>query len=526
MRRPEGRASLAEFAPGFRAAPLGLDAGWLPPPVARELGLAALERSIPGGPVAVPVGGRANGSSLAIAIRRRAAEAIRRYSPGDAGRWPAFCDADRRASRDSSKRSTRFRRPTSTPPRFGDCCPSSASLASSAGLGRAGMVELLRVMPMSVQEMLDDGSTASRSRPRSARRGRATSARGRAPAEQRSCCCTTRSAPRPARSAAEATGRPAPTRLHDARRTRRPQRRGVTIRTGASVSRHWRADDRATGVMLGERARRSLPRRCSPAPIPPARSSSWWIRSGSIPSSCSRCAISSSAVARPGCSTRSTRCPNSRVCPNHADTLARHRCPSRRRWIDLERAADAAKYGRISERPHVEVQMPVAAVAGPGARGEARARGTVQWAPYRLARRRVDRRAARRCLGRAVTAGDRGRGPGLRAHGSGAEWWGRRPNSRRRFGLREGAVTQGRDDARPDPVHAAGRGCVALRRRRLPGLYLCGAGTHPGAGSPEGRDGLPPARCSATGARDGETSHDDVRTNHRILQAGCEDPAG
>ncbi len=33
-----GTAAVREFAPGFRSAPLGLDAGWLPPPVARRLG--------------------------------------------------------------------------------------------------------------------------------------------------------------------------------------------------------------------------------------------------------------------------------------------------------------------------------------------------------------------------------------------------------------------------------------------------------------------------------------------------------
>ena len=48
----------AEFAPGFHAAPLALDAGWLPPPVATELGLTALPRVFPGTPLSVPSGER------------------------------------------------------------------------------------------------------------------------------------------------------------------------------------------------------------------------------------------------------------------------------------------------------------------------------------------------------------------------------------------------------------------------------------------------------------------------------------
>src|SRR2546428_11814969 len=40
-----GQGRLVEFAPGFRAAPLGLDPGWAPAPIARALGLDRLERA-------------------------------------------------------------------------------------------------------------------------------------------------------------------------------------------------------------------------------------------------------------------------------------------------------------------------------------------------------------------------------------------------------------------------------------------------------------------------------------------------
>src|SRR5207247_2625720 len=41
---PGGLTRSHEFAPGFRSAPLGLAAGWLPPAVARGLGLTPPER--------------------------------------------------------------------------------------------------------------------------------------------------------------------------------------------------------------------------------------------------------------------------------------------------------------------------------------------------------------------------------------------------------------------------------------------------------------------------------------------------
>src|SRR5262245_33754386 len=38
-----GTGRIVEFAPGFRAAPLGIDPGWLPPKIAQSLGLTGLD---------------------------------------------------------------------------------------------------------------------------------------------------------------------------------------------------------------------------------------------------------------------------------------------------------------------------------------------------------------------------------------------------------------------------------------------------------------------------------------------------
>ena len=62
-------------------------------------------------------------------------------------------------------------------------------------LGRDDMTELLRVMPMSVQDLLDDWfESPRRSRRRSPPAAFATFGRARVPAARRSCCCTISSA--------------------------------------------------------------------------------------------------------------------------------------------------------------------------------------------------------------------------------------------------------------------------------------------------------------------------------------------
>jgi len=83
-----GQSRLLEFAPGFRAAPLGLDAGWLPEPVARDAGIERPAPVTQDTPLSVAAGpGRFLTLSRDVA---RATEAIRTLSAPDAARWPAF----------------------------------------------------------------------------------------------------------------------------------------------------------------------------------------------------------------------------------------------------------------------------------------------------------------------------------------------------------------------------------------------------------------------------------------------------
>ncbi|MGH7682479.1 MAG: FAD-dependent oxidoreductase, partial [Candidatus Eiseniibacteriota bacterium] len=82
-----GQGRLVELGPGFRCAPLSSDPGWLPPSVARGLGLDGLERAAIDPALSVI----ADGSALTlVSDPRRAAEAIRVHSASDAAKWPAF----------------------------------------------------------------------------------------------------------------------------------------------------------------------------------------------------------------------------------------------------------------------------------------------------------------------------------------------------------------------------------------------------------------------------------------------------
>src|SRR5258706_10032425 len=54
-----GQGRLVEFAPGFRAAPLGIDPGWLPDSIATGLGIGGVERAVRATGIAGAAGGGA-----------------------------------------------------------------------------------------------------------------------------------------------------------------------------------------------------------------------------------------------------------------------------------------------------------------------------------------------------------------------------------------------------------------------------------------------------------------------------------
>ena len=145
-----GQARLHEFAPGFRVSPLAEDAGWVPPEVARLVDAPA--RAVPAVPLTVAV---EPGRYLALARDpARASESIRASSPGDAGRWPSFVA---RLHRLSGMLAALYERPA---PAIDASLRELSTLLPVArrfrALGSAEMVELLRVVPMPVAQVLDE----------------------------------------------------------------------------------------------------------------------------------------------------------------------------------------------------------------------------------------------------------------------------------------------------------------------------------------------------------------------------------
>jgi phytoene dehydrogenase-like protein len=145
---------------------------------------------------------------------------------------------------------------------------------------------------------------------------------------------------------------------------------------------------------------------------------------------------------------------------------------------DLERAFDAAKYGSFSERPWCEATIPTVAdpsLAPPGGHVMS---VHVQYAPYRL--REGDWVSRREALGDAVvsTLGSVCPGlPGLIV----ARKVVTPLDLEQTYGLTGGHIFHGEHAL--DQLYAA-RPLLGWARYRTPveGLYLCGAGTHPGGG--------------------------------------------
>jgi phytoene dehydrogenase-like protein len=119
------------------------DFGWVPPQLIGELGLQLkVQAPDPWATALLPDGGKLE---LWRDIRR-SSESIRRLSERDAQRWPEFC-------RRMAALARLFEQLYTQPPSD----PLSLRLALRVrGLGRESMVDLMRVLPMSVAELLDD----------------------------------------------------------------------------------------------------------------------------------------------------------------------------------------------------------------------------------------------------------------------------------------------------------------------------------------------------------------------------------
>ena len=421
-----------------------LDAGWVPPEVIDDLaldlhGLRVVRRD-PWISVALPGGGRLDLWQDA----KKTAEAIRRVSPADAAKWPAFC---RRMHRLAGFLEALYAVPAPDVE-----TRDLTELVRMAGLGlkarrmgKEAIVDLLRVLPMSVAELLDDWFEHDALKA-------ALGAGG---------VLHLRQGPRSAGTAYvmlhHHVGGPAgvfrPPRSNLVEVLARLP--GVEMRRGTQVSRIGIANGRATGVMLASGEQINAPVIASSAD--PRATLLGLLEPGWLDPEFAR----------------AVRCIKCRGVVAHV-VLTTARDPGFTTLSVgpsleyLERAYDDAKYGAVSRHPYLEAHVE-----------DGRVVVHVQYAPYALANGGWDD-AKRRTLGDLVVERLAEHVPALRGTITGREVV-TPQDLAERGGLTEGNAYHGEltlDQIlfmRPVPGWSR-------YRTPIPGLYLCGAGTHPGGG--------------------------------------------
>jgi phytoene dehydrogenase-like protein len=482
-----GQGRIVSFAPGFSAAPLGLDPGWVPPKIASALGLTGLERSEADTPLSVLI---EPGTFLTLSCDpARAASAIAAHAPGDAAKWGAFTallsslagflgELYQVPAVDVDVRS------------LGDALPLLSLGRKFRALGRRDMIEFLRTLPLSVWELADDwfdhrplkagiaagGVQDVQQGPRSGGTGfvllhhlvgaRAGAVRGRIPWKRGPGAFTE------AASAAAA-------------------RFGVTVRCAASVSRVQVKDDVVTGVAL--RSGEEIFARAVLSTADPVTTFLEWVDPvwldpefvrdlGNVRHRGCTAFVAYALDAMPGF-------------PGLSQDALAGTVSLTSSVESLERAADAAKYGTVSAPPHVELTVPTLLWPAFAQDGRHVAVARVQYAPYRLKDGAWDA-GRREALAESATAAIESVAPGFRSRILHSATWTPR-DLEEQFGLREGAASQG--ELALDqilfmrPVAGWGRHATPLA-----GLYLGGAGTHPGPGVLGGAGWLAAGRILAS----------------------------
>lgn len=151
-----GSAVTGEFAPGFKADLVRHDIGHLPPDLARDLDLQnhGLQLLSTGGEILAP---GADGSALLLDAARpgEASDSLKRHAPRDAAAWPEFT---RKVAALAGFLEHLYRAPMPgvDASGLGEMLVAAKVALKLRGLGKADMIEVLRVLPMSVGELVED----------------------------------------------------------------------------------------------------------------------------------------------------------------------------------------------------------------------------------------------------------------------------------------------------------------------------------------------------------------------------------
>ena len=129
------------------------DIGWVPPQIVRELGLAGLKIEHPDPWIAAPLDG---GGRLELwRDVAKSAESIRRVSPRDAAQWPEFCMRMRRLAGVLEALYVQPAPDVETR-EIGERLRMAGLGLHVRRLGKQTVIDLLRILPMSIAELLDD----------------------------------------------------------------------------------------------------------------------------------------------------------------------------------------------------------------------------------------------------------------------------------------------------------------------------------------------------------------------------------
>ncbi|HZF25134.1 MAG TPA: NAD(P)/FAD-dependent oxidoreductase [Steroidobacteraceae bacterium] len=457
-----------EFAPGFRATPLAADLGYLDPEAFRAIGYAPAADLV-SDPTIVALGEKAP-LQLRPSVSDTAQE-LKRVSDRDAARWPEFT---RRVSALSGFLADLYRVP---PPRIE--AEGAGEFLTLAGLGRKyrrlgqeGMVELLRALPISVADWLDDEFESEQLKGALAALAVADVCQGAMSGGTALTFLHRHVGAAPGVIGERWRLKAGPAAFVRAL-AERARAAGVTIETGAAVRQLTVRDERIAGAQLA--SGEEIACRAALSCLDPYRSLLGLVDPGQLDPEFIR---SVRNIRFRGVATKILLGLDSLPSiPGVAAPLAGTAliAPSIRY---VERAYDATKYGRSSEEPIIELRFPSVTQPELAPAGRHVAVLHVQYTPYAL--RDVDWNRARDAVAERAIATLERHLPGFSS----------RIRERTvltpldietRFGLRGGAVSQG--ELMLDqilfmrPVPAASRYAAPVA-----GLYLCGAGTHPGPG--------------------------------------------
>ena len=406
---------------------------------------------------------------------KKTADSIREISTADAEAWLPFTELIGKAA--GFLEATW----TSTPPDvtgndLGDLIASAKLGMKLRRLGKKDMVEVMRILPMSVYELLDDWFESDLVKGALA----ASAVNGTCQGPMAAGTVYTllhhhvgagAGIIRPTRRVQGGIGRLSEALVASC------EQFAAEVRTGATVGRILVEDGTAVGVVVGSaeiRAKRIVastdPRRTFFELLEPSEMTPEFARKVSnirYRGVCAKVHLALSAL------------PNFTCQPGAGDHLKGviSISPS---LEYVERAFDTAKYGRVSERPYLEVSIPSLSDASVAPDGKHLMSIVFQYAPYTLCDGGEWNEAARTKLGDLAIATLAEYAPNMESLVE-ARHVLTPLDLERTFGLSEGNIYHGEMTLdqllfmRPVPSASRYRAPIAA-------LYLCGAGTHPGGG--------------------------------------------